>query len=165
VPRIEVDQPLIEPEVAALMESGCSLIVGSVDASGGPEATRGFGLRVVRDEGLLRVIVAADALRTHDNLRTVGVVALTATDVATLRSTQAKGRAVSVEAATDADRAVFARYHDEFFTALHETDGTALDLVVRMLPADIVAFVMTVDEVFDQTPGPAAGVRVAPEPA
>jgi predicted pyridoxine 5'-phosphate oxidase superfamily flavin-nucleotide-binding protein len=158
-----VDQPLIEPEVAALMESGCSLIVGTVDADGVPEATRGFGLRVVRDEGTLRVVVAADASITQDNLHNVGRVAVTATDVATLRSTQVKGRTVSVHAVTDADRAVFARYHDEFFTALQETDGTPLDLVVRMLPADIAAFVMTVDEVFDQTPGPAAGARLAPE--
>jgi hypothetical protein len=156
---------LIEPELAALMESGCSLIVGSIDASGAPEATRGFGLRVVRDGGTLRVIVPADAIRTHENLRTVGAVAVTATDVATLRSTQVKGRAISVEAATDADRAVFARHCDEFFTAVHESDGTPLELVVRILPADIAAFVMTVDEVFDQTPGPAAGVRVAPGPA
>jgi hypothetical protein len=41
--------------------------------------------------------------------------------------------------------------------------GTAEETVARLIPSDVVACEMTVEQVFDQTPGPGAGARVAPQ--
>jgi hypothetical protein len=46
--------------------------------------------------------------------------------------------------------------------AIAELDGTPEELVWRMAPLDVVACLVAVAEVYDQTPGPVAGTRLAP---
>ena len=46
-----------------------------------------------------------------------------------------------------------------------EIDRAPAEMVWRMLPPEVVACVMTVEEVYDQTPGPAAGAQLAPAKA
>jgi hypothetical protein len=77
-----------------------------------------------------------------------------------LRSIQLKGTVTAVEPVTDEDHARAARFADEFFTAIHETDGTEVALVERMQPYDYVACTIVVDDLYDQTPGPGAGGRL-----
>jgi hypothetical protein len=89
------------------------------------------------------------------------VLAATATDVATLRSVQAKGPLVAVEAATDDDLAAVAAYKDSFFDAVLATDNVGRDLMERMVPHTFVAATFDVEEAYDQTPGPAAGKAVS----
>ena len=48
---------MIGPELAALLESPCSLIVGTVDADGLPDASRAWGLEVL-DDRHLRVLLS-----------------------------------------------------------------------------------------------------------
>jgi hypothetical protein len=47
---------------------------------------------------------------------------------------------------------------------IHETDGTAMEILERFRPGRVFGITMTVEEVYDQTPGPAAGNRLAPTP-
>jgi predicted pyridoxine 5'-phosphate oxidase superfamily flavin-nucleotide-binding protein len=154
---------VLEPDVIRLLESSESIdVVGTVDASGVPDATRAWGLRVLDDRQRVRMLLAAAAGTALANLAATSVVAVTATDVRTLDSVQVKGRAVHTEPATDEDR----RDHDAYFAALrlalHEVDGTSSELLDRMRPGPLVAVVASVDAIYDQTPGPAAGSRLAP---
>ncbi len=148
---------MIEGEVAALLQGPCSLIVGTVDANGLPAATRAFGLEVLDGGERVRLILAATAAPTIANLESTGVIAVTGTDVDTFFSVQIKGHGVEIGPCSDADLVRSAEYIDGFFQAIHEADGTALDLLQVLRPGQRFALVMTVEALFDQTPGPTAG--------
>jgi len=152
---------VIEPDVAALLESGCATFVGTVDGDGNPAASHSIGVRVLDGGTRLRVMLNAEETQILENLRTTGVVALGATDVPTLRSVQVKGRAVLVEPVTVDDRIRTDAYIAEYFEAIHNTDGTRVELLHRLVPRDFVALVMTVEDLYDQTPGPQAGARLS----
>jgi hypothetical protein len=151
---------VIEPDVVALLESGCATFVGTVDADGIPAAAHAMGIQVLDGGARLRVVLNAEETEVLDNLGSTGVVALGATDVSTLRSVQVKGRAELVEPVNSADRIRKDAYISEFFRLVHETDGAEIELLHRLVPREFLALVMTVDELFDQTPGPQAGVRL-----
>jgi predicted pyridoxine 5'-phosphate oxidase superfamily flavin-nucleotide-binding protein len=152
---------VIEPEAAELLESPCAMIVGTVDADGLPDATRGWGFEVLEPDEA-RVLLSSNATITLDNLRTTGVIALTVTHFSTLVSYQVKGRASSIEPATAEDRIRFDTFCAGCIHDLHEIDGTAVELIERLRPPGIIAVLISVESVFDQTPGPAAGAKLAP---
>jgi hypothetical protein len=156
---------VLEPDVITLLESDAVIVVGTVDHSGVPEATRGWGLRVLDGTAArarVRVLLPVDSDRTHANLATTGRIAVTVTDVVTLASTQVKGRVTESEPPTPED----AREHERSFAALaakiHDTDGTPPEILARFRPGPLTAVIATVEEVYDQTPGPVAGTRLAP---
>jgi hypothetical protein len=149
--------PVLPDDVVALLESGCSTFIGAVEPDGAPVASHCMGVQVVDDGTHLRVMVNGEEEHAIAALQATGVVALGATDVYTLRSIQVKGRAVRVEPVTADDRVRTDRYIAEFLHAIHETDGTEHDLAKRAVPRKLVALVMTIAEVFEQTPGPQAG--------
>lgn len=148
---------MIGTEVAKLLESGSSLVVGTVDADGLPDATRAWGAWVLHDPERVRFLLPTESVRSLENLAGGGLVAMTASDVVTLRSIQIKGRALLVEPATRDDLDLCERYRDEFFGAVNETDAIALELLEQMVPSGYVAVECTVTAAFDQTPGPTAG--------
>jgi hypothetical protein len=155
---------VLSAEDRAFLEAGCALIIGTVDADGMPLATRGWGLDVL-DDGQLRLLVDGDDEAILANLASTRAIAITAADVRTLHSTQLKGEVVSIEDADEADVARVRRYCDDFFVDIHETDGTAYEVLERMVPSRYRACRCQVSDWFDQTPGPGAGApvdRVAP---
>ena len=151
----------MQPDVAALLESGCATFVGTVDADGNPAGAHAIGVQVVDEGAQLRVILNAEEHQVLDNLQSTAVVALGATDVPTLRSVQVKGRTVLVEPVTAADRIRTDAYLAIYFATINETDGTPVELLRRLVPRSFVALVMTVEELFDQTPGPQAGASLS----
>ena len=151
---------MLDTDVAELLETGCSLIIGTVDAQAIPEAARGWALEVSADRTSLRLLVSTEATVALANLAPGAKVAVTATEIATLRSLQVKGHSSGVDEVTRADRARHDAYVAAFIQAVHDSDGTPLDLLARMKPHGITAFVMSVDELYDQTPGPTAGQRL-----
>ena len=151
---------MIESDAAELLESPCAMIVGTVAADGLPDATRGWGL-VVEDPCRVRFLLAANAEQAFANLEATGVLALTVTHFATLVSYQLKGRA-HVEPATAEDRIRFERFCEGCKAALLEVEGSPPELTQRLVPSGVVACVMEVEQVFDQTPGPEAGALLAP---
>jgi hypothetical protein len=153
---------VIDDDVAAHFESGDrSMVIATLGVDGTPHASRAWGLKVEPGGERFRTLVPADDAVAIANLRTTGVVALTAASVPTLAALQLKGRVMSVEEADDADRERFARYKEMFFEAVHVTDATnEVDAIARMAPRDVIAFVATAETVFDQTPGPSAGSRL-----
>jgi Pyridoxamine 5'-phosphate oxidase len=153
---------VIDPDVAALLESGAVTFIGTVDGHGNPAAAHAFGIRVL-DGGLrMRVTLNAEETAVLENLRETGVAAIGATDVPTLRSVQVKGRAAPVEPLTVDDRLRFDRYRAELFRAINEVDGTPFELLGRLVPRELLAVVVTAEEIYDQTPGPQAGASLVP---
>ena len=153
---------LIEDEDVALLVGPSSLIVGTVDETGLPDATKAWGVAVQPDRERMRVILSADDGQALANARSTGVFALTATDVHTFVSVQVKGRVESVEPESDADRARREQQIEGFKRAVNETDGTPIELLGRIEPCGFVTVVATIEEAFDQTPGPTAGRRREP---
>jgi hypothetical protein len=149
---------LIEPELATFLEGDCAQYIGTVAPDGMPSAGRGWGLRVPGPGPRIRLLAGADA-ETVANTAVAGArIGLCTTDLETLRSVQLKGAVVGVEAPDAADLAVHAAYRTEFEDAVRRTAGTTpMDAV---WPAALVAITIDVDALFDQTPGPNAGVRL-----
>lgn len=151
---------MFEPETVRFLQSGCALIVGTVDADGAPYASRGWGLDVLDPVGTVRLLLDAADETTVQHLRSRGAVAITATHVPTLHSLQMKGHATAAIPANDADRARKDEYADAFFGDINATEGTPLHLPERMRPDDVVVCTVTVEDLYDQTPGPGAGRAV-----
>jgi predicted pyridoxine 5'-phosphate oxidase superfamily flavin-nucleotide-binding protein len=158
----EVLEPLIDHATKAFLEAPGSLIVGTVDDDGQPDATRAWAVDVLPDGQRLRLLIAVNADATLANLRANGRIALTVTDFVTLASTQVKGHVAVVEARSSADQIRFEANCARCVQILSDIDRAPEDVVWRFVPPGVVACVMTVEQVFDQTPGPAAGAQLAP---
>jgi hypothetical protein len=156
---------VLDPETAALLESGCSISVATVASDGTPHAARGYGITVLQDGGHLRLLLDADDRTGAANLVGGGAIAVTAAAVPTLRAVQVKGTADEPVATSDpGDLARTARHMDSFFTDVTGTEGTPVALLERLRPVNFAVCTVTVTEVFNQTPGPGAGspLRRAP---
>jgi hypothetical protein len=155
------DRPtMFGSELTNMIEAGAGLILGTVDGDGAPRGIRAWGARVVDVDGQrVRIVLTADDRRVVDNLAG-GKAAFTAADVRTLRSVQLKGRVVIVEPPTPDDVEVTRAQIDRFFEAVNQTDGNPLEQMELMLPTEMVAIEVLVEEEYDQTPGPAAGAAL-----
>ena len=154
--------PVFDADLVEFIESGCATIVGFVTVDGAPFATRAWGTTVLGDDPpRLRVLLGAGALSVAGRASSPRfAIAITGGDVRTLRSVQVKGTAHDLEPPTAADLERSRAYCDEFFATVEEVDGTPRSKMERLAPADLVACTVDVDELFDQTPGPAAGARL-----
>ncbi|HSP28166.1 MAG TPA: hypothetical protein VLN74_06410 [Ilumatobacteraceae bacterium] len=147
-------------ELATILEAGAGLVVGTVSAEGAPRADRAWAASVVDAENRrIRFVMSADDAAVVDNLQS-GRVSLTGANVSTYQSVQLKGRPVVVEAPTASDVELARRHSESFFAAVHRVDGNPLELLRRMLPHEMVAVEMIVEESYDQTPGPTAGTAL-----
>lgn len=158
---------MFDDETASFLRSGCALIVGSASADGRPHASRGWGVpQLTSDddqEGLgerLTVLLDGEDERARANATPGRKVAVTATDVRTLRSIQLKGDVVATSAAEPEDPKVVRAYCDAFFTDVVQTDGMPREILERMVPGSWFRCVVQVTARFDQTPGPSAGAPI-----
>lgn len=152
---------MFDSETVAFLQSGCALIVGTVGNDGEPYAARAWGATILsEDDRTLRLVLDADDPVSLAHLAGGGAVAITATDVRTLRSMQLKGRCVAIDPATEGDLLKAEQYRSDFFRDIVETDHTDPALPPRLTPSGYVACVVVIDELFDQTPGPTAGTRL-----
>ena len=147
---------VLDDEMVRFLHGGCALIVCTLDADGEPYASRAWGLTVLsaRDEVRVRLLVKPEDVAA-------GRIAITATDVPTLRSLQLKGRIVDVQPMNDTDLAKSGQYIDDFYDDIVGTDHIPRDLLERVRPTEFVACVVVVEEMYNQTPGPRAGTSVA----
>jgi hypothetical protein len=160
---------LFDDATTAFLHSGCAVIIGTVDAHGQPHAGRGWGLDLLPadDErspdgaAVARLVIDADDTVTLENLAAGSRVAITATSVRTLYSLQLKGQALEVGVASPEDQARAARFCDDFFRDIVDTDHTDPEVTRRMTPAGYATCWFTIEEVYDQTPGPRAGTPMA----
>jgi len=149
---------VFDDQTIGFLQGGCSIVVGTADDEGRPHAARAWGLTVTDPAaGHVRMLVEEGDETTLANLQPGRAVALTGSDVLTLRSVQLKGRVLRVEPAGEADRVTVRHFAEDFLRRIHETDRIEYEILWRWARLDVVACDLVVDEAFDQSPGPGAG--------
>jgi hypothetical protein len=125
------------------------------------ELTRAAGARL-GDDGLLRLALPLpEARRAIWNLETNPVIALSVVLPTTYRNLQVKGR--DVHAIEWPGHEVIARAHGAAFREQVIAVGVRAELAGNFLSLNrFVTFAFTPSEIYEQTPGPAAGLRVKP---
>lgn len=152
---------MFDEATQAFLRSGCALIVGSVSDEGQPVASRAWGVpELDAERRLITVLVDTGDQAALDNLRPDAPVAVTFTDVRTLRSIQVKGAVAGSHPADARDGEVVRAYCDAFFGDVETVDGTHREVLERMVPEGWCRCVVRVEEQFDQTPGPRAGATL-----
>ena len=145
-------------ELRSFLQLGVSLLVATRDAGFAPAICRCGGARL-GDDGLVRIAVAApEGNVTVANIESTGVVALTAARPTTYRTLQVKGR--------DAKRIEWPEL-DDVVTAhraavVEEVTSVGLEGGIGEMfwSPRFVAIAFSPTEIFDQTPGPSAGVAL-----
>lgn len=156
---------MIDEALRAFLERGCAMVVGTVGDDGAPHAQRAFGCSVL-DATTVRVLLDSTDPVLREHLDGTRAIAITSADVRTLRSVQLKGRVLAVEDEPTADDIARCDAHnEELFLDIQETDHFPREYPERMVPPAYVVALVSVAELYDQTPGPAAGTRVTAGPA
>lgn len=151
---------ILDETTVTRLGGAAALVIGTVSDDGRPHASRAWSA-TAEAGGVLRVVVDADDPRLLAGLRTGTRVALTAANVVTLTSLQVKGRVLGVDEPTALDEATRRSRTDLFLADVAETDRVPRPILDALVPARFLVCLVGVDEVFDQTPGPAAGRELA----
>lgn len=140
---------------------GVSVIVGTVDADGIPTCCRGIALAMRDDFELITVYIpSATGQETVANLATTRRVAVSCTHPLSHDSIQIKGLTRGVRLAPAADES-FVRERLEQFGDVLEEIGLPRHVSRSMAHWPAFAIDVSVEQVFDQTPGPKAGAAIA----
>ncbi len=156
-PSPPVDSPPLDEELSELLASGVDIYVATRDESLAPEATFALGGRIDADRRTFTVyvpeVMAAATLR---NVKANGQLAVNLSRPTDHKCVQLKGRAIGVRSSTEADRHVQSLARSaliEQFAAI----GIPRAASRRLIWWPSVAIEMTVEHVYQQTPGPGAG--------
>lgn len=151
----------IPPEVVPFLESGVSLSIGTRDSELIPEVMRiTGGLRVDPSRRRATVYFAvATGAPTAKNLRDNGFIAVCASEPKTHRTFQLKGRLIELRDARSDERPLIEKYVSEFVVELAAI-GLPPQITSRLTRWPSYAATFEMDDLFVQTPGPKAGVRV-----
>jgi hypothetical protein len=154
-------EPVLDPAVVEFIHGGVAVGVATRDDDLRPEFARGWGPEVSADGRSLRLCVTApEGSRMRANLERNGAVAVGFSPPTIARAVQVKGVATVMGEAEAADLQRVER-HVRSFVAEAERVGAPVELSRRMfVGTGLVAVEFSIDEVFDQTPGPTAGRRL-----
>ena len=153
--------PVLDPDVVEFIHGGVAVGVATRADDLRPEFARGWGPEVSADGRSLRLCVSApEGSRMRANLVGNGAVAVGFSPPTIARAVQVKGVATRVDEPEPADLERVER-HFRAFVAEAERIGAPAELSERMfVRTGLVAVQFSIDEVFDQTPGPTAGRRL-----
>ena len=153
--------PVLDPAVVEFIQGGVAVGVATRDDELRPEFARGWGPEVSADGRSLRLCVAApEGSRMRANLERNAAVAVGFSPPTIARAVQVKGVATVVRE-PEADDLERAERHARLFEAECARIGAPAEVSQRMfVRKGLVAVGFSIDEVFDQTPGPTAGRRL-----
>lgn len=142
----------------ASLEGGISVLVATADANGIPSCCRGIAVRPGEGFETLTVYVpVATAHETLANVATTHRIAVSFTQPLPHNSIQVKGLSRGVRMASDAEQP-FVREELDKFAGQLDAIGLPRRITRSITHWPAFAIDMSVEEVFDQTPGPKAGV-------
>jgi hypothetical protein len=151
---------LIDDDLATFVKGPVSAMLGTIDATNVPDVTRVAGITVLPGDRF-RLLISTEAATAQANAQVGARVSVLVTDITTYRSVQWKGEVVEASAPrTTGDLAPF-HHHVETFVASSHVVGIDPAVCDRFFPEEVVALVVHVDDLYDQTPGPGAGRRLA----
>lgn len=150
---------VLTPDLAAFLQTGVCLVVATRDATFAPSCAYAGGLRVAPDRRHVTIFLPAISAGTC--IRNAGgcEIALTACRPIDYRTIQLKGRVEQVAPAAEEDARFVAAYKEALAAQL-ERVGTVRELTLRLRFWPSVAVTVALRELFEQTPGPRAGVRM-----
>jgi hypothetical protein len=152
---------VLDAGLVAFIHGGVAVGMATRDEDLRPAYTRGWGPGVSADGLWLTLcVVAAQGSSSRENIEGNGAIAVVFNPPTAGRALQVKGVAVEARepAAEELERA---ERHLEAFAAEAERVGAPPGNAQRLfVQRDFLAVRLSIDEVFDQTPGQRAGVRL-----
>lgn len=151
-------------DVIGFFESGVSITAGSRDARCVPSMARVLGCRVLDDGCTLQFwMVSSQSAQLRLDCKTSDQLVAVFSQPSTHRTLQVKGDGVSEVAATPADRALIEEHIRGFGDEVAPLGfGRVFTQAFFDHAADdIIVLQCTARELFDQTPGPDAGRKLA----
>lgn len=157
-------QPILSAEHAAFMQGARSIVAAAFDRDGQAAMTRGLGCRLPADrDSVLLVLNATQSAALLAAIESSRRIAVALSDPPTHLALQIKGIEARCEEVAAAELEAIAQHHLEIFTACVQPLGHSRDVVRAVLrgePGPLVAVRFIPEAVFEQTPGPRAGVRL-----
>ncbi|HJQ36067.1 MAG TPA: hypothetical protein VKB93_02905 [Thermoanaerobaculia bacterium] len=148
---------MISERLRKVVESGLSIVVGTADSDRMPSCCRAIAVTTNDDFETVTVYVpVATRLETMANIATTRRVAVTCSEIPSHESTQIKGVTRSVRLAPQSEQSFLKERLDAFAGSL-ELIGLPRQIARSMSFWPAYAIDLSVEEVFDQTPGPKAG--------
>lgn len=142
------------------IQGGISVIVGTVDGEGVPTCCRGIAIDSKDDfDSVTIYLPSATAGETVANLATTRRIAVSCTEPLSHDSIQIKGVTRGVRMAHASDRA-FVEERLEAFADTLDSFGLPRTVTRSLSHWPAFAIDLSVEQVFDQTPGPKAGEEV-----
>jgi Pyridoxamine 5'-phosphate oxidase len=159
--KVARPEPGLTRELIELVHAGVAVTVATRDKDLRPALTRSWGPRVDEDGRTLTLcVIAPPASATRANLEENGVIAIGFSQPTIARALQVKGRAVEVHEPGPAELERAERHLSAFFAEV-EAIGLPAELARRLYtPDELVSVRVSIDDVFEQTPGPSAGKRL-----
>jgi hypothetical protein len=152
---------MIGPELAAFLEQGVGIHIGTRNDQLHPSGARAVAAKVEGGGSHLVVYVAEiAAVRLRADLESNGQAAVVFGRPEDERSCQVKGVLVEIRSATDSERPMLQKQWDGFLTQL-EMIGIPRVSATNWTTWPAVAIRLKVTTIFEQTPGPQAGVQIA----
>jgi hypothetical protein len=153
--------PVLTPELIDFVHSGVAVGVATRDESMIPAFARAWGPQVSADRRSLTLCVAAsEGSATRANLERNGAVALGFSPPTIAKAVQLKGVAV-VAGEPEAQDLERVHSHVGAFRAECERIGAPPEVVDSVCESStLVLITVSINEGFDQTPGPMAGRRL-----
>jgi hypothetical protein len=149
-----------QQRIQQCLAEGMSIIVASVDSRGMPSCCRGLALKSDDELATATVYVPMAVSRTViADVATTGRIAVASTYPIDNSSIQLKGRTRTARVARE-DEASFVRHRFNAFGDVLETLGIPPAVSSRAPVWPAFAIDLTVEEIYDQTPGPRAGTRL-----
>ena len=143
------------------LQGGESIIVATADAEGVPATCRGIAIAAGKDPDTLTLYLpAATAHESLANIATTRRIAVAASHPLSHRTVQVKGVTRGVKLAAPAEEAFVQQRWNEFAAVLDEI-GLPRGVMHGVAHWPAFAVEMTIEQVFDQTPGPNAGAALA----
>jgi hypothetical protein len=152
---------MVDPTLAAFLQEGLGVYVGTRNTALEPNGARGVAVRVEEDGRHLVVYVAEVAAdRILSDLEANGQIAVSFGRPRDDRACQVKGLFVGSRAASNGERDDVLSQWERFRDAL-EYIGISRPITNGWVAWPAVALRLKVTAVFEQTPGPSAGVAIA----
>jgi hypothetical protein len=152
---------MIDQQLAAFLQEGVGIHVGTRDAALQPNGTRALAVRVEEDGRHVVVYVAAvAAARILPDLENNGQIAVGFGRPIDDRACQVKGVFIESRPAAEGERSAVCAQWDGFLGSL-EKIGIPRAATSTWVTWPAVAIRLRVNALFDQTPGPGAGAPLA----
>jgi hypothetical protein len=156
---------MIDTELAAFLEEGIAIQIGTRNARLEPNGARVVAVAVVPDgRHLVAYVPQAAASQVLPDLESNGQAALVFARPPDERACQVKGTFVDARPATDGERTAVLGQWERWLDRLASI-GYPRATSEHWIVWPCVAVRVRVRAIFDQTPGPNAGIALAGEPA